>query len=45
MPLPKTEDVGKVMRVLKEENKNRKKKRSRQQMIAISLKQTGKSKY
>ena len=45
MPLPETKDVGKVMHVLKQENKNKKKKRSRAQMIAIALKQTGKSKY
>jgi len=45
MPLPKTEDVGKVLKVLKDENKHKSKKRSRAQMIAIALKQTGKSKY
>ncbi len=39
MPLPKTKDVGKVMRFLKKEKPNM----SYDQMIAIALSQTGKS--
>ena len=40
--MPLTKDVGYNMHELKEANKNRKKKRSRKQMIAIAL--SGKSK-
>ena len=40
MPLPKTKDVGKVMKVLNKEKPNM----SRKQKIAIALNQTGKSK-
>jgi hypothetical protein len=41
MPLPKTKDVGKVMRFLKAEKPNMPQK----QKIAIALSQTGKSKF
>lgn len=39
MPLPKTKDVGKVISTLKREKPRMKRK----QMIAIALRQTGKS--
>ncbi len=40
MPLPKTKDIGKIMKFLKSDKPGM----SRKQMIAIALSQTGKSK-